>query len=190
MSDRPEILAAPLELWLAPVGTAFPTLSDSPDEPWELIGRAGAENYTDDGVTIRTPQTIETFTPAGTTMPVKAWRTESGVEVSVTVADVRAETLRHAFDGNEITAGLDTVEMSLLRGDQVAEYALLARGQSPYATGEPGQFQVPRCIMSSDGVEMVFKKGEPAALALTFTTLKPEGAAADDLKLIFQKPAA
>lgn len=179
---REEILAGPLELWLAPVGEAFPNLGVAPVGNWELIGASGSENYTDDGVTVGLPQSIEKFTPAGSTMGVKAWRTEESVEVGATVADVRNQVLQFALNGNSIDETTGQTEVSLLRGHAVTEYALLARGQSPYEAGGTGQFQVPRCYMMSEP-EISYLKGEPHAVEFNFDALLPDTPA--DFKVVY-----
>lgn len=184
-----EILAGPLELFLAAVGEAFPDISTSPPGGnWEKLGQSGDENYTDDGVSVNLTQSIETFIPAGATLPVKAFRTEEGVEITVTVADVRPEVMTLALNDNDSTAGTspDTVTLALLRGLEVSEYALLARGASPEVADGVGQFQVPRCYMSSDGIELVYKKGEPVGVELTFMALKPDAASESDFALVYE----
>lgn len=184
---REEILAGPLELYLAPVGEAFPVIGDPPAGNWELIGASGDENYTDDGVTVNLPQSIEKFTPAGTTMAVKAFRTEESVEVGVTVADVRNQVLQYALNGNSIDESTGVSEIALLRGLDVTEYALMARGKSPYEDAsdtDTGQFQVPRCYMMSEP-EIAYVKGEPHAVELNFDALLPESESVDDFKVVY-----
>jgi len=183
--SRHELIAAPLTVWLAPVGTSFPDIGVEPPAAWNKLGKMGDENYTEDGVTVQLPQTLEGFTPAGATMPAKMWRTESGVIVGVTVADVRAEVMKYALNGNEVTEATGTFSLPLLRDVDVTEYALLARGQSPYDNGEEGQFQVPRVVVDGEP-EIVFTKGgDPAAIEFEFTALDPADAA-DDFKVIFE----
>ncbi|MFW6090043.1 MAG: hypothetical protein ACODAB_09840 [Gemmatimonadota bacterium] len=182
---REEIIAAPLELYLAPAGESFPGIDESVDGEFELVGSSGDENYTDDGVTVGLPQSIEEFIPAGSAMAVKAFRTEEAVEITVVVADVRAEILQYALNGNSIDETTGQREVSLLRGLNVTEYALLARGASPYeddSATNVGQFQVPRCYQSAEP-EPVWNKGEPAGVELTFRSLKPDNP--DDFKVVY-----
>lgn len=183
--SRNELIAAPLTVWLAPAGTTFPAIDAVPNGAWERLGKLGDENYTADGVSVQLPQTLEGFTPAGATMPAKMWRTESGVIVGVTVADVRPEVMTYALNGNTVTDESGAFSVSLLRDVDVTEYALLARGQSPYDNTQIGQFQVPRCVVDGEP-EIVFTKGgDPAAIEFEFTALDPYDAA-DDFKVIFE----
>jgi hypothetical protein len=171
-----ELIGAPLTLFLAPVGTPFPDFDDpevSFDAGWVKVGLSGDKNYTDDGVTVDLAQTIETFTPAGGTLPRKAWRTMESVDITVNVADMRAEALSDALNGNDVTTGVDFRSIPLLKGIDVTEYALLARGLSAY-DGGASQIQVPRCYQSAEP-SITFNKGEAASAELTFAALDPEG---------------
>lgn len=184
---REEILAHPLQLWLAPVGEAFPLIGAAPAGNWELVGISGDKNYTDDGVTVNLPQSIEKFTPAGTTLAVKAFRTEESVEIGVTVADVRNEIMQLALNGNTISETTGQSEVSLLRGLDVTEYALLARGKSPYedATAtDTGQFQCPRVYQMGEP-ELTYTKGEVTGVEFTFDALLPDDASLADFKVVY-----
>ena len=181
---REEILAGPLELWVAPRGEEFPAPDEQPSGGWERVGASGTENYNDDGVTVALPQTIEEFIPAGATMAVKAFRTEESVEITVNVADARIETWKLALNDNEETASTGEREVSLYRGENVHHFALLARGKSPYEEDGSGQFQVPACYMSAEP-EFEGVKGTPGALELTFRSVLPEGDEMDDFKIVY-----
>ena len=188
---REEILAGPLELWVAPRGETFPGPSTAPTGDWELIGKSGTENYEDDGVTVSLPQSIEEFIGAGSTMALKAFRTEESIEITVQVADMRLDTWQLALNDNNITAAAGTREISLYRGGDVHHFSLLARGQSPYEDdGEDvGQFQIPACYMSSEP-EVTHVKGEVHSLELTFRAVLPEGDEMDDFVLVYTDASA
>jgi hypothetical protein len=177
---REEVLAGPLELWIAPRAEPFPDPDETPGGNWERIGASGTENYTDDGVSVSLPQTIEEFIPAGATMAIKAFRTEESVEITVNVADARIETWKLALNDNDETAATGTREISLYRGGKVHHFALLARGQSPYEDDGHGQFQVPACYMSAEP-EFEGVKGTPGALELTFRSVLPEADAINEV---------
>lgn len=181
---REEILAGPLEVHLAPRGESFPEPSASPNGEWQLLGASGDENYTDDGVAVNLPQSIEEFIGAGSTMAIKAWRTEEAVEIVVTVADMSLEVLGHALNDNSETEDDGTREVSLYRGIDVTEYALLARGKSPYEDDGDGQFQIPACYHSGEP-EISNVKGEAASVEFTFRSLKPSEDEMADFKLIY-----
>jgi hypothetical protein len=179
-----EIIAAPLELYIAPTGTAFPAIDD--DETtilagdWALVGKSGSRNYSDDGVSVKHGQTIASFTPAGATVPRKFWRTAESLDISVTIMDLTVEAYASALNDAAITtvvastgiAGEKSIE--LFQGDQVKTHALLARGLSPYLDGMFAQYEVPIVVNNSDSTEIVFNKGVPAGITLAFS------AASDD----------
>lgn len=178
-----EIIGAPLTLWLAPIGTAFPAFDDDEsafDAAWVKVGESGDKNYTDDGVAVNLAQTIETFTGAGGTLPRKAWRTEESCDITVNLADMRLEMLTFALNDNDVTedATAGTREIPLLRGVDVTEYALVARGLSAYNGDEVSQIQIPRCYQSAEP-EITHNKGEAASAELTFAALDPEDDAAN-----------
>lgn len=173
-----EIIGQPLTLWLAPVGTAFPAFSDAEDAfdaAWVQVGESGDENYTDDGVTVDLSQTIETFIGAGGTLPKKAWRTEESVDLGVNLADMRLEQLAFVLNDNTVTEDATDGFRSipLLRGVDVTEYALLARGVSAYDNTEVSQVQIPRCYQSAEPT-VTHNKGVAASAELTFAALDPE----------------
>lgn len=180
-----EIIAAPLTLWLAPIGTAFPLIGAAPAAGWTKIGTNGDRNYTDDGVTVSNSQSFEQARPAGALGPVKAFRTEEDQVISLTLMDMTLEQVQIALGGVAPTttaAGVGTAgtkKIGLSRGRAVKEYALLARGVSPYQDETMAlQYEVPR-VYQSGSPETVFKKGEPAGVALEFTALEDLAAAND-----------
>ena len=193
-----EIIAGPLTLWLAPVGTAFPTVTAAPAGGWTKVGTDGDRNYSDDGVTVQHSQKTETATPAGATGPVKAWRTEEGLIITVTLWDMSLEQYALALSGAAPTttaAGVGTPgvkKIGLSRGQTVANYALLARGASAYGDNYAAQYEVPVCFQSGSP-KVVRKKGTPAGIELEFTALE-HGAAASEAerfgRLLMQHAAA
>lgn len=185
MGGPQEIIAAPLNLYLADVGTAFPDVDEAPGVGWTLIGTSGKRNYTEDGVTVQHPQSITEWRAAGSVGAIKAFRTEEGCVISVTVADLKLEAYRLALNGNAIAtaaAGVGepgTKTIGLSRGANVTEYALLARGVSPEDNTLVAQYQVARVYVGSEP-EAVYRKGEPAALALEFMALEDPNASSED----------
>lgn len=180
--DPYEIIGAPFTLYLAPVGTAFPLIDGAPAAAWIKVGSNGDRNYSEDGVTVAHSQSIETARPAGATGPVKAWRTEEDLKISLTLWDMTLEQYRKALDDVTVTtvaAGAGTAGHKMIplsQGQEVTAYALLARGVSAYGAGFNAQYEVPRCFQSGNP-EPVFTKGQPAGLELEFTALEDLAAA-------------
>ena len=179
-----EIIGAPLTLWLGPVGTAFPLIDAAPDVAWVKVGTSGDRNYSDEGVTVVHSQNVEQARPVGSTGPVKAWRTEEDLMIRLTLWDLTLEQYAAALNDLAVAttaAGAGTAgfkEIGLSQGQDVATYALLARGVSAYGDGFNAQYEVPRCYQAGNP-ELVYVKGVPAGLELEFTALEDLDAGTD-----------
>lgn len=167
-----EIIAAPLTVWWGPVGTAFPDISADPAAPWELIGKSGNRNITEDGVTIAHGQSIEQHRTLGATGPVKATRSEESLVISFALADLRAEMYRLALNNATIDDGTaGEKKLGLHRGIDVATVALLVRGPSPYIADGVSQYQVPR-VYVGENQELTFAKGDLAGISFEFHAIE------------------
>lgn len=184
MAQPFEIIAAPYTVYLAPVGEAMPDVGAVPAGNWFKLGAAGAKNYSEDGVSVQHAQSIELFRMLGATGPVKASRTSEDLKVSFVLHDLTLEQYRKVLNDLTVsataagsgTAGIKS--MPLLRGLEVAEYAVLVRGDvSPEGEGFASQYELPRMIVTSEP-EVVFRKNEPAGLAIELTALEDSDAAA------------
>ena len=177
-----ELVAAPLSLYLAPTGTAFPTV-DTPAASfpvgWVPVGsNIYGPTYDTDaaGITVTHNQTFATFTPVGTTAPIKIWRTDEQLTIAITLADITPAMYSIALNDVAITQVVATTGVAgtssipLLQGITVSTYALLARGISSFNDQLGAQYQVPAIYQSANPAP-VFKKGAPAELAITFATI-------------------
>lgn len=179
-----EILAGPLDLWFAPVDTAFPLIDAAPGAGWSKLGTNGKRNYSDDGLAVQHTQKIDTATPAGAIAPVKAWRTEEGLIISVTMWDMTLEQYTVALGGAEptaVAAGAGTAgykKIGLSRGPDVVTYAMLARGQSAYGDNFKAQYEVPVCFQNANP-KPAFAKGKPSGLEMEFMALEHSAAATE-----------
>lgn len=172
-----EILAGPLTLWLAPVGTAFPLIDAAPSGTFVKVGTAGDRNYSEEGVTVTHSQTFNKVRPGGATGPVKVFLNEEDLMFRVVLWDVTLEQYKAALNGNTVgttAAGAGTAgykKIGLSHGDNTTRYALLARGKSAYDEAMNAQFEVPICYQSGSPAPQ-FRKATPAGLALEFTALE------------------
>lgn len=179
-----EIIAGPVDVFLAPVGTAAPDVSATPAGNWVKLGTAGSKNYNEDGVAVAHEQEVEEFTPLGRTGPVKAFRTKEGLRISLMLHDLSLDQYKRALNNGTVTdvaAGSGTAGISKLplrRGADVSTHALLLKGAfSPEGESWSMQYQVPKVYVAGEP-EVVFKKGEPAGLALEFVALEDPDATA------------
>jgi hypothetical protein len=181
-----EVIGAPLELWFAPVGTAFTLIDTIPTSPWTLLGTSGDLSYDEDGITIEHAQSVDPWRPLGDAGPRKYFRTEEDVKISVVIADMTLEQLKHALNENTVTTvppGVGTAgykKIGLSRGLTIATQALLCRatGYSPYGVFNL-QYEFPRVVNTGSSAPN-WKRSEPALLALEFMGLVDETAGSDD----------
>lgn len=179
-----EIIGAPLTLWLAPVGTAFPLTHVAPAVAWTKVGSNGDRSYEAGGVTTTHAKVYDKVRTAGASGPVKAFLTEEDLMFGVTLLDMTLEQYALALNGNAVTtvapaAGVPGTKKIGLSEDvgRTKEYALLARGLSPYNEALVMQFEVPRCFQSGAPAPVFRKGGGGAALALKFEALEDLAAA-------------
>lgn len=181
-----EVVAGPFKAYWGPVGESFPAVDlDPPGGNWALIGNSGPLNYLDSGVVVGHPQTVNLFTPLGSTGPMKAFRVAENLTVTFSMADVRLEGYRLALNQNSITtvaAGSGTAgykKLGMTRDPFVNQIALLIRGASPYMNAATMQYEIPRCVHIGEP-SVNFQKGEPAALELAFQCMVDPDAASDE----------
>lgn len=171
-----EIVAAPLTVYVAALGTAFPDVDEAPVAAWLKLGTSGDKNYSEDGVTVTHEQTIEVFRPAGGTAARKAFRTEEGLLIEFTLVDISAAQYAKVLNNATVTqtaAGAGTPgtdKFDLLQGLDVAAFALLARGKSPADNALSAQYQVPKVYQAASPAP-AYVKGTPAGLAIQFAAL-------------------
>lgn len=189
MAEPYEILASPFEVYLAPAGSSFPDVDEDPtSSPYDftLLGTNGADNQGDEGVTAEHQQTINYFRGGKATGPIKAWRTEEGLLISIILHDVSAETYGKALNNAEVTdtppgSGTPgTRAINLHQGVNVATHALLARSLSGSAYGDElvQQYQVPKVVQQGQP-SVVYRKGQPAGVQFQFMAMEDLDAASE-----------
>lgn len=175
-----EVIAGPIEVYRAPVLTAFPAIDESPAVDWVLLGVNGSKNYAESGVIVRHPNEITTFNALGRTGPVKNWRTNEGLEIELVLHDFTAEAYAMALN-KETTDIVDTPaaagvvgdrRLPLTRGVSIPSFALLLRcGMSPYGDGWNSQFEIP-LAQNVGAPELVFNKTTPVGMQFIFRCLE------------------
>lgn len=171
-----EVVAAPLQVYLAPVGTTFPDVHEpeaSFPAGWTLLGTEGSRNYNDDGVVVNHGEEVFDFTPAGSTMPSKRFRTAETFEITLSLADVSAAMYALVMNDADVTDGGNYKEFSLYRGDQVNSFAVFARGMSGEDNAYYMSYEFSKAFVSVNG-EVTFNKGEVAALPVSILAVKHE----------------
>ncbi len=166
-----EIIAGPAKVYLAPVGTAFPAVSDAEaafNAAWIRLGQ------TDGGVKVMHAQTIVPLRTDQVTAPVKAVRSEEDLEVSFSIVELTLEnyaTVLNQGVAGPTDNGGDVTINSYRGGSGIETFALLVRGDqlSPYGAYNL-QYEVPS-VYQSAAPEVDFTKDAKALLACTFTAI-------------------
>jgi hypothetical protein len=173
-----EIVAGPLDVYYAPTNTAFPTVSTSGTNVagWTRIG------YTEGGIKVAHPQTVVELRADQVTGPVKAVRSEEGLEITFDIASLSLENyalaLNQALSGP--TGGGGDSSVPLYRGGfQVETFAFLAKSDNLSPYGDKAlQFEVPVCFQA-DAPEVTFTKDNKAMLAVSLHALVDPGRSSD-----------
>lgn len=172
-----EIIAGPIELWVAPVATAFPKVDATPTGPWVLLGANGSKNQDESGVVLTHNQTITPWRSAGSTVAQKAFRTEESLTIEAKLADLSSTTYAKILNNATVSTTNPTTLLAgdsnfpLKQGSTIALFALLAKGLSPAGDSFSAQYEVPR-VYQGASPKPAFVKGAPAMLDVQFMVLE------------------
>lgn len=179
-----EIIVSPFQIYLGPVGEPFSLLDDVPAGNFTLLGTSGKKNYAEDGVTTTHEQTINQIRTLGSTGPVKVTRPEENLTIDMILMDCSLEhyaTILNNIAVNDVAAAAGTPgyrEITLRQGPDVATFAMICKGVSPYGDGWYMQYQIPIVYQGANPAP-VFVKGAAAALACTWTAIEDPNAATE-----------
>jgi hypothetical protein len=144
---------------------------------WVKVGTSGELNYLEQGVTVaQQAESMSPFRALGDTGIRKVFRTEEEMLITLQLADLTLEQYLLAMNGNAVTttaAGSGTAgfkKLPMSRGLVVQQRAILLRGPSPYGDGWNMQYEVP-VVVQSGSPQPVFRKNEPASLALEYMAI-------------------
>lgn len=191
-----EIVGAPLTVYLAPVGTAFPGIDDAEgafDPGWFKLGTSGEKNYSEDGLTVSHEQSINVFRGAGATGPRKAFRTEEDFIITFSMADVSPTQYAKVLNDAAVTTVAQAVGVSgeesfeLHQGLTVTTFALLARGLSSIDDSLNAQYEV-STVFQNGNPAPVYNKGEPALLECSFQALDADATGFGTLRVQSTEP--
>jgi hypothetical protein len=181
-----ELISGPFDVYVAPVGTAFPDVDEAPAGGWFKLGSGGAKDYDESGVKVKHGQKLSKIFTLGSTGPRKVLREQETQMVSFTLLDLSPEQYAKVLNDAAVTAVAAAAgtpgykKMALRRGTSVSEFAVLVKGAvSTEGDGFSSQYQVPRAYMASEP-EPVFEKGKIAGLAVELEALEDPNAADGD----------
>ena len=167
-----QILVGPADIYIAPVGTAFPVVNVAPAGAWVNVGK------TEGGITARHTQSVELIRADQSTGPIKAVRSEEGLEFETNFAELTLENYARALNGATVTSAagppaIKTVKM--YQGVTVNNFAFLARASSPYGNFNM-QYQVPLVIQAEEP-EVSFVKDDKSVLHVRYVAIEDPAAA-------------
>lgn len=179
-----EIIAAPFEVYRAPVGTAFPAIDAAPAVSWVLIGTSGDRDIAEAGVTVTHNQTVVEIRTNASTGPRKAVRSAEELIIEFDLVNLKIAEYAKALNDHTVTdtaPGTGTaghVAIPLYQGFEIAEHALLVRGASPEMADTFMQYEVPRVYQAGNPAPVYAKTGA-AMLRFQYKALEDENAATD-----------
>lgn len=165
MAAPEEVLAFPMDLFIADVGTAFPDIADliaDFDAAWVKLGKEASNDYDDQGVTLSFAEQVLDFKPSGRTTAVKRFRTDETITAKVNIVDWSADTVGQLMN-NPVQTLPHSKKISLYRGPKVAQYALLGRASSGENNDLNMHLLVPKAFVSVNG-ESPFTIGKVSML--------------------------
>lgn len=180
MPEPNEVLAAPFDIYLAAIDTAFPKVDAVPSGSWTLLGTAGSLNHDEAGITVEHNQTITEWRAAGSTAPRKAFRTEESLILKLLLVDLSPAMYAKVLNDATVTttapgttqAGEKTFALS--QGLTVTTFALLCRGLSSAGDAFAMQYEC-GTVYQGASPKPVYKKGVPAMLDCEFHVLDDDG---------------
>lgn len=152
------------DIYLAPVGEAFPAIDAAPGGNWAHMGSTD-----DDGVTVTHQRSLTLHTKGNSFLPQKATIESAGEEITCNLCELSVERYAKLLNDAAVTtvaAGAGTAGYKRFDiAPAIAQFALLVRGPSPVMNGY-AQYEYPRVTPTGD-VEVKYAK-EKSLLPCTF----------------------
>ena len=163
-----QIIAGPADVYIAPLATAFPDVDDDPPAPWASLGE------TEGGVKVTHNQSVEMLYTDQNTGPRKAIRSQEGLSIEFALSELTLETYAEALNDATVTSGIvigtgTARSMTMYQHVDVAEFAFLVRGPSPYMDAFL-QYQVPVVIQMGEPT-LSFVKNDKAVFEVKYMAL-------------------
>src|SRR3954465_12985182 len=86
-----EVVAGPLTVFVAPVGTAFPLVNAAPPGTRFKLGTNGPDNFEENGVMVTHNQTLNPWRSAASTVARKVFRSGEEFLLEFTLVDLTIE---------------------------------------------------------------------------------------------------
>jgi hypothetical protein len=171
-----DIFVGSADVWVAPVGTAFPAIDAEPGSPWVLVGTRGAKQYSDSGLTIRSNITTNAIRSLGSILTIKNVRSDADFQVEFVVMDTTPDQLAISFgtDPSTIDDNTDDESFAVNFSPIPLQRAVLVRtGQSPFGAGANSQLEIAAAdqLGSAEGA---FSKTEGLGFQHLWSAVEPQ----------------
>ena len=169
MADRDRLVAGPATVYVAATGTAKPVVEAAPPNAWSVFA---LKQYGDE-LDISFPQSLTAERVFGETAPIKHFRSEEDVTVSLQVKNLDVNVLSYALNRNAVTvtaAGTSQVgrlTMDLERGQTVNTHALLIRYVSAFDKEWASQIWLPQVVVENE-ITLPFRRAEATMYTVVF----------------------
>jgi hypothetical protein len=182
-------------VWVAPVGTAFPLVSDVPAAAWFRIGTDGDKSYSEDGITVRRTVSVTEIGALGTTLKRKAVISEAGWDVEFSVQDMAPAHVLLALGGLETDVTTVAAASSIPGTDTIVvptspvpiRKAVMVRiNGSPAGPEFVTQFEIQDAMQAGGGEATLSKNG---AMMFQHLWKALEPASGDPVRIVYQTAA-
>lgn len=166
------------KVYIAPAGTAEPSVASAPSGAWSLLGPTNEDQEIEHG------GALEFFRDNDGTGPIKATRPEEDVIVRFTVVGLTQENYAKIISSaaaiSTDVSPVNSKQMNLKRGLVPTEYALILRGESDSPYGNfPAHYYIPRMVQGSEPTQTRGKDQRPG-LECEFYALEDRSQAAGE----------
>jgi len=170
MASSPfDIIVGSADVYVAPIGEAFPAVNAAPAGNWVSLGR------TEGGVTVTYSQDVKEIEVDQALLPVKTIRTKAGMKVEFQLAEITLERFAKALELAVVDTPpgpgtIGTRAVTLGAASAITGYALLIRGPSPYGDWNM-QWELPKVAQTGE-VKMQYVKDDKMVLPTAWTVME------------------
>ncbi len=160
-----EIIVGVGRVYLAPVGTTFPDVDETPGVAWSDLGCTD-----DDGVTVTHMRAYNEHFKGCSALVQKLTLDTAGEEITFNLAEITPARYAKLLDDAAVVAVAaaagtpGTQYFRLAPSNTPAQYACLIRGASPLMDGD-AQYEYAR-VSIADDVEVQYSKADASVLAV------------------------
>lgn len=172
MATATNVIAGPAILYIAPTGTALPTLTTLPSAAAWASASFTQPGYTDKGVEFVYTPTFKNIDVDEEMSPVNQLLTAEKAEIKVALAEATLNNLQITIPGSTITTsgGVSTLTFGSPAQTAVTEYILAFQGPSPVGNSDTAVLILYR-VKNVAAVTAHYQRADKVVFAVTFNAL-------------------